>query len=330
MSGRLIQISGVVVDLVYSIDALPASGGEAEASVAFVSAGGGFNAMIAAKRAGAEVAYAGALGSGVFADIAARALEAEGIACLYRRRKAIDQGNCVVLVDAAGERSFVSYHGAERQLEIDDFESIRPTAEDWILVSGYGLNHPESTSALTAWLRALPQGPQVLFDPGPMVAHIPDAALASVLARADWVSANRQEAEVLTGLADPASSARSLSTGRVGALVRIGKQGCWLGAPATESEHLTGFEVITIDTTGAGDAHDGAFIAAFLSGYSPRSAGVFANAAAALSTMRRGPATAPNFAGIRTLLTARGVDVRVFPEVRCPISQSEATLRKRF
>jgi len=318
MSGRLFQMAGVVVDLVYFIDALPASGGEAESSHAFVAAGGGFNAMVAAKRAGAEVAYGGALGSGVFAGIAARAIEAESIVLLQRQRKSEDQGNCVVLVDAAGERSFVSCHGAERQIETTDIDDIRPGDDDWVLVTGYGLNHPRSTSALTAWLKYLPRGPQVFFDPGPMVADIPETALAAVLERADWVSANRLEAQTLTGFAEPAQSAPSLASDRAGALVRAGAAGCWLSQAHGETEHISGFAVDTVDTTGAGDAHDGAFIAASLAGFSPRAAATFANAAAAISTMRRGPATAPSLTEVHAFLAVQGADMRAFPEVRVP------------
>jgi sugar/nucleoside kinase (ribokinase family) len=324
MSGRLIQMSGIVVDLVYAVETLPAPGGEVEAAGVLVAAGGGFNAMVAAKRAGAQVAYGGALGRGAFAEIAASAVEAENIPALQRQRKAMDQGNCVVLVDGAGERSFISCHGAERQIDIADLESVRPAYDDWVLVTGYGLYHPRSTSAMTAWLKGLPRGPLVLFDPGPMVSRIPSAALATALDRADWISANRAESEALTGLAEPSRSSRSLAAWRKGALVRVGHEGCWLGAAGAEGEHIPGFAVDAIDTTGAGDAHDGAFIAALLAGRSPRAAAVFANAAAAISTLTRGPATAPSLETIRAFLAARGADIGAEPEVRPPIAKSEA------
>jgi len=48
-----------------------------------------------------------------------------------------------------------------------------------------------------------------------------------------------------------------------------------------------------VDTSGAGDAHSGAFIAALAAGAADAAAARRANAAAAFSVTRRGPATAP-------------------------------------
>jgi sugar/nucleoside kinase (ribokinase family) len=56
---------------------------------------------------------------------------------------------------------------------------------------------------------------------------------------------------------------------------------------------VPGFAVDVVDTNGAGDAHSGAFIAALAAGAGDTAAARSANAAAALSVTRRGPATAP-------------------------------------
>ncbi|WP_373504547.1 PfkB family carbohydrate kinase, partial [Aestuariivirga sp.] len=87
-----------------------------------------------------------------------------------------------------------------------------------------------------------------------------------------------------------------------GALVRCGADGCWL-AHGGHVRHIDGFKVDTIDTNGAGDTHDGAFIAALMAGETPVDAAVLANAAAALSTTRFGPATSPDLAETRRFLT---------------------------
>lgn len=113
---------------------------------------------------------------------------------------------------------------------------------------------------------------------------------------------------MLTGERDAAAAAAALSAGRTGALVRLGQDGCWL-AHAGSVRHVPGFAVETIDTTGAGDTHDGGFLASLILGYGAGDAAVIANAAAALSTTRLGPATAPDFSETRGLLAARGVDI---------------------
>jgi sugar/nucleoside kinase (ribokinase family) len=57
--------------------------------------------------------------------------------------------------------------------------------------------------------------------------------------------------------------------------------------------HILAPAVHAVDTTGAGDAHAGVFLAALADGLSPADAARRANAAAALAVTRPGPATSP-------------------------------------
>ena len=301
MSRGLLQLSGIVVDLVHRIDALPRAGDEVEARDFMITPGGGFNAMVAAKRLGAAVTYGGTLGTGPFSEMAARTLSGMQIPIAARNRAENDQGSCVVIVDANGERSFISHHGAERRIDRMHLDGLGAAGYAYALLSGYSLYKPESAAAFVPWLAALSRPPQLLFDPGPVVADIPPAALALAMARADWVSVNAREAQVLTGESNSANAAATLGAGRSGALVRIGAGGCWL-ATSDGVRHVVGFKVDAIDSNGAGDTHDGAFIAALLAGATPVDAATIANAAAALSTTRLGPATAPDWTEVSHLL----------------------------
>ena len=58
--------------------------------------------------------------------------------------------------------------------------------------------------------------------------------------------------------------------------------------------HIPAPTVTAVDTTGAGDAHAGVFLAALADGLSPADAARRANAAAALAVTRPGPATSPS------------------------------------
>ncbi len=308
MRGGLLQLSGMVVDLVQRVDHLPAPGEEVETSESRMTAGGGFNAMAAARRMGVPVTYGGMLGQGPLAEIVAGALRAEGIAIAVERRAAMDQGSCIVIVDRTGERSFITYHGAEREVDLAHVVSLSASSYDYALLTGYSLYKPGSAAAFLQWFETLSRPPRLFFDPCPVVGEIPRATLDKAMQRADWVSANAEEARVLTGEKDAAAAAAALSAGRTGALVRLGRDGCWL-AHAGSVRHVPGFAVETIDTNGAGDTHDGGFLASLILGYGAGDAAVIANAAAALSTTRLGPATAPDFSETRGFLAARGVDI---------------------
>ena len=79
-----------------------------------------------------------------------------------------------------------------------------------------------------------------------------------------------------------------------GVLVRAGAAGCYVALlAASDAVHVRAPAVTAVDTTGAGDAHSGAFLAALADGLPPLGAAARANAAAAVAVTRPGPATAP-------------------------------------
>ncbi len=87
-------------------------------------------------------------------------------------------------------------------------------------------------------------------------------------------------------------------------LVRTGPDGCLLSSfSATEPLAVPGFPVTELDSNGAGDTHTGAFIAALATGANAAEAARRANAAAAISVTRRGPATAPNATELERFLS---------------------------
>jgi sugar/nucleoside kinase (ribokinase family) len=304
VTARLIQLSGVIVDLVYRVDKVPSPGTEAIVHGATVTAGGGFNAMVAARRMGMAVDYGGTLGSGPFSDFVAAALAAEGIGVIRPRLADLDQGCCTVLVDGQGERTFIAASGADGVVTDADMGAVRLGPGDHVLLSGYALGYPRSREALTGWLRQPPPGLRLVFDPCPLVASFSPGARASALAAAEWVTANAAEAETLTGQRDAAAAAALLAQGRPGgALVRVGAAGCHLATPDGHVIHLQGYPVQAVDTNGAGDAHAGAFIAMLAAGRAPQEAARLANICAAISTTREGPSTAPH---LQDVLEAAG------------------------
>jgi sugar/nucleoside kinase (ribokinase family) len=291
----LLQLSGVVVDLIYRVADVQLAGGEADCSSCQISAGGGFNAMISAQQAGLTVSYGGAIGTGIFADITRKSLQDANITCLQDPISKLDQGTCVVLVDDKGERTFIGKCGADGYVKAVQLQPIKADTYDWVLLSGYGLSYEDSQQALAHWVSKLPANVSFIFDPTPVVDRIPADLLAMVMERADWISANAQEAETLTGLSAPTHAALNLAQqSKVGALVRNGADGCVVAFKDGSVECIAGFDVATVDTNGAGDAHLGSFIAALCDEKHPFEAARFANAAAALSTTVNGPATAPS------------------------------------
>ena len=287
---RLLQMTGVVVDVLQKVERLPLSGEGLTALASRIGAGGGFNALASARRAGAEVAYGGALGTGPFADLCLAALAAEGAPVLQRRRMTSDQGFCTVLVESDAERAYVYTPGAEREATAADLAALPVADFGWALLGGYAA--PSSgPDVFGDWLDALPREVVLMFDPTPLAVAVGRAGVSRALDRADWVSANRREAQALTGL-DPAGAAEALAHGRRGAVVRDGARGCWVACGGA-AVAAPGFAVAALDSAGAGDAHVGAFVAALMAGEAPVAAARFANAAAAITVTRLGAGSAP-------------------------------------
>ncbi|WP_410630350.1 PfkB family carbohydrate kinase [Amycolatopsis sp. cmx-4-83] len=279
MTGRLVHTGQVVLDLVMAVPALPPPGGDVLATSTNLLPGGGFNVMAAAARSGARVLYAGTHGTGALGDLARAALAAEGVELAHEPTPELDTGVVVALVDASGERTFATGTGAEGRLRPDLLDQVLPNDDDVVYVTGYSLLHEINRRALVEWLPRLP-GSRVLFDPGPLVAEINPGELHDVLSIVDILSCNAREAGVLGELPPVA-------------VVREGAKGCRVHEHGRTTE-VPGFAVDAMDTNGAGDTHCGVLAAELLRGSTLLDAAVRANAAAALSVTRPGPATAPS------------------------------------
>jgi len=311
---RLIYTGNIVADIVMTIDGLPEVGGDTIASSSNITAGGGYNVMVAADRDGLPVTFAGQYGTGPFGAVVRSALTNGGFRVVQSGLADLDSGYCIALVDRSAERTFVTYVGAEGRLTLADLEAVVVRPCDTVYVSGYSLAHPVNRDSLPPWLDALPAESRVITDPSPLIDVLDPATLRRVLRRTDVFSTNAREARLASGLQSlPAAAAGLVDVIRPGGLVvvRDGANGCWLAGldVGPEPVLVPGLPVVAVDTNGAGDAHGGVLAAALSRGVPPLEAARRANAAAALAVTRSGPATAP---------TAEEIDVflREHPEGR--------------
>src|SRR5438874_13500771 len=155
---RLVFAGEAIVDLLMWVPALPERGGDMLADAAAIEVGGGFNIMAAAVRQGLPVVYAGGHGTGPWGDRVRAALAAEGIRLLRTPEPDRDTGFDVGLVEANGERTFVTALGAESLREPGSWDLVRVRPGDAVYVSGQGLAPPGSGQGPGAWAAALAGG----------------------------------------------------------------------------------------------------------------------------------------------------------------------------
>ncbi len=223
MIQRLVVVGGILVDVVVGVDAVPATGGDVLARHAALTVGGAFNVVSAAARQGLPTLFGGRYGDEHFGRMVTGALGQEGVEPLLAPTAGEDTGFCVVMVDAAGERTMVTTMGVEANLRAEDLARVALAGGDLVHVSGYDLAYPHGP-VLAAWLADT--AADAIFDPGPLVAELPADLLELALRRSSWVSLNAREAALLTGERDAGAAARAIAA-RTGAgiVVRDGAAG---------------------------------------------------------------------------------------------------------
>ena len=108
---------------------------------------------------------------------------------------------------------------------------------------------------------------------------------------ADIVMPSLKDAQLITGHSEPKKAAKEmLKIGAKIVAVKLGAEGC-LVMTEDKTVRAPGFRVNVVDTTGAGDAFDGAFLTGILEGLTLRRTAEFANVTAALKTRGRGAVT---------------------------------------
>ena len=308
-AGRVVLMGQILVDLAVRGEALPTPGGDVWAIDEGMHVGGGFNALVAARRMGAEAVSLSPIGDGPYSSLIQAALAREGITDLGPRIVGIDNGFCIAFTDRTGERTFISTKGAETMAPESAWADFVRTMNpgDVLYVDGYLMDHPANREAAEAALRLLPEGVHVLLDVSPVIG-IPEVLPSNDVI----VSMNHREAQEIgqqsedSSIRDrcraPHEAARAM-LGLLGrpVLVRAGAAGAYFVRPAgtapnasnEDAAHIPTPHVEAIDTNGAGDAHSGVLAASVAHGIPMGRALLLANCAGALSTTAVGPASCP-------------------------------------
>ena len=307
-AGRVVLMGQILVDLAVRGEALPSPGGDVWAIDEGMHVGGGFNALVAARRMGAEAISLSPIGEGPYSSLIQAALAREGITDLGPRIASIDNGFCIAFTDRTGERTFISTKGAETMAPTSAWADFVRTMSpgDVLYIDGYLMDHPTNREAAEAALRVLPEGVHVVLDVSPVIGIPSDLPSDDVIVsmnhrEAQEIGQQSEDSNVCDRCREPHEAARSM-LGLLGrpVLVRAGAQGAYICIPAqpetNTSDGVTAIptpRVEAIDTNGAGDAHSGVLAASLAEGIPMERALLLANCAGALSTTVVGPASCP-------------------------------------
>ncbi len=315
-AGRVVLMGQILVDLAVRGDALPSPGGDVWAIDEGMHVGGGFNALVAARRMGAETVSLSPIGDGPNASLIEEALKREGIVDAGPRVPDCDNAMRTVLIARNGSCTIIATKGAEAMAPENVWAnyvcSLHPV--DVLYIDGSLMDHPANRIAAENALRALPEGVRVVLDVSPTIG-IPNGLPSSAI-----ISMNYEESQVLwTRIPEkerqflswtPADNAATTLASRLhrDVLVHKDANGAYF-APYAPSDALPTFHIPTpriraVDSNGAGDAHSGVLSACLTQGVSLKRALLLANCAGALASTAAGPATCPPRAQIETAADA--------------------------
>jgi len=268
MSARVLVVGDVMTDVIVIPDGPIIKGSDRRASVRSRPGGSGANQAVWLGAMQADVWFAARVGA---ADrtMYENYFRGRGVVPMLAGDSEQPSGVLVTLVDPDGERSFLTDRGANLNLCAADLNESLLDGVSLVMVSGYSLFAPGPRAAVLGLLAsAKARGVAIAIDPAStgFLTDIGPRQFLDWTAGADWIFANAEEAELLTGAAGLEDQVRALGTCFANVIVKRGRLGAVLGGRDGIRLDLPAPSVTVRDSTGAGDAFAAGFIAAFLDG----------------------------------------------------------------
>lgn len=267
------------------VDELPHGAVSLMEEVSLHGGGCALNTATGLARLGLSVSVVGKVGEDTFGDflvelLRERGLDAQGML----RDRATPTSATVVLVDGAGERSFLHLPGANGALTAEELPTDHVFAGRALHVAG-ALVMPALDGVRTAELlaEARRRGVRTSLD------TVFDATgrwerVRPCLPHLDLLTASLPEAQGISGELEPARAAvwfRERGVAEVA--LKLGPHGCYVAGAEFEGD-VPAFTVHAVDGTGAGDAFAAGVLYGRLVGWPLVDAARLGNAAGALAT----------------------------------------------
>ncbi|MGP3933827.1 ribokinase [Nonomuraea sp. KM88] len=248
-----------------------------------IPGGKGANQAIAAARAGARVAFLGAVGDDGFGAEMRATLAEAGVDVSGLRQVPGPSGIAHIVVDDDGGNSIVVVPGANGTV-------TGPSPDDLAVIA--------ASQALLLQLE-LPMGAVVKAARGARAAGVPvfltpapaQPLPAELLDAVTTIVPNEHEAAAITGVSGADAALDALLELVEEAVITLGSEGALFGSRSGERLRVPAVPVKAVDTTAAGDTFVGALAVARSEGRAMAGALRFASAAAALSVQREGAST---------------------------------------
>lgn len=270
---RLLVIGDIAWDVVMRPSADLVWASDVYGRVDLLAGGSAANVAVWARRLGADTRLVGTVGDDPFGRLMREHLQREGLDRDLTCAPGRDTTRIGVLIRPDGEHAFVTDHSDPLRLQAGDLPVSLLDDAGLVFLNGYAIfmaGSPEFARALLHEARR--RGVGVAFDPSSfsLIRKHGGRRLLEGVGRLDVLLANEEEAAALLGVPVQAAGDDVLAPLLEFAGTVVVKRGA-RGAAALTREgwtHAPAHEVQVVDTTGAGDAFDAAFLVAYLAGTS--------------------------------------------------------------
>ena len=252
-------------DVVFTgLPAFPAPGTEIYCDDVNVVPGGVLNTVVAFKRLGVKVGWLGALGEDFFSRFIQEWAEQEGLDLSLVTQQARPLRRLTVSLSLSNDRAFVTYADTPPGVIELTRQHLADTRCRHLHFSGLVVD--ERMPALLRECRAC--GIEVSMDCQHREQTLAQPLVREIISLLDLFLPNAVEAQRLTGTNSSDEAAALLAEFVPLLVIKEGAQGarCWWQGRCYHAPALPGDPV---DTTGAGDVFNAAFIAAHLDGADP-------------------------------------------------------------
>lgn len=286
---KVVVFGSFVVDLMALSPHLPKRAETVKGSYFQMGAGGkGFNQAVACHKAGADMVIVTKLGKDGFADVCLKVVEELNMSkeyILISEEK--PTGTALIMVDEnTGDNQITVVPSACNDIKVEEVNSLKNLIKeaDYILLQ-YEVNQDANEKIKEL---ANINNTKVIVNTAPYV-KVDNNFYKNIY----MVTPNEVEAEAITGIkVNSLKNAKKAAAifremGVENVLITLGANGVFV-SDGKKEEIIDSFKVKAIDTTGAGDAFNGGFLAALSEGKNIWDSAIFANAVAALSVQKLG------------------------------------------
>ena len=266
---KVLVIGSAVADVIIDLeDHLPRTGEDIHVRSQKIRLGGcGFNTYDILRHFHVPSIPFFPTGRGAYGDFVLSSLAERGIFSPIPRPDE-ENGGYYCFIEPDGERTFISYHGAEYRFRKEWFRLL--CTEDIHSVYFCGLEIEEDTGDVILDFLEKNRDIPSWFAPGPRLTRIRPRLLERILALHPILHLNKTESMQCTSTASVQDAARALYQKTQNAvIITLGSDGCCLyEGPNHPPLHIPAVPALQRDTVGAGDAHIGAVMAGVYQGHS--------------------------------------------------------------